>query len=86
MGGGLPREGVVSEKFVLSFESLSSLGFEKRNLGSPGNFAGMSRTPAGVQKFMQKTFVRIFRSLLLLAHHLDGPVRANPFAESTRIA
>ena len=47
-GGGLPREGVVAEKFVLSLESLSCLGFEERNLGCPGNFAGMSRTPGGV--------------------------------------
>ena len=47
-GAGLPREGVVAEKFVLSLESLSSLGFEERNLGCPGNFAGMSRTLGGV--------------------------------------
>ena len=53
-GGGLPREGVVAEKFVLSLESLSSLGFEERNLGCPGNFAGMSRTPGGVQKVCAK--------------------------------
>ena len=46
-GGGLPREGAVAEKFVLSLESLPSLGFEERIY--PGNFAGMSRTPAGVQ-------------------------------------
>ena len=43
-GGVLPREGVVVENFVLSLETLSSLGFEERNLGCPGNFAGMSRT------------------------------------------
>ena len=49
-GGGLPREGVVAEKFVLSLESLSSLGFGERNLGCPENFAGMSQTPWGVQK------------------------------------
>ena len=49
-GGGLPREGVVAKNFVLSLESLSSLGFEERNPGCPGNFAGMSRTPGGVQK------------------------------------
>ena len=61
-GGGRPREGVVAEKFVPSLESLSSLGFKERNLGCPGNFAGMSRTPKGVQKFVQKEFVRIFRS------------------------
>ena len=60
--GGLPREGVVAENFAL--ETLSSLGFEERNPGCPGNFAGMSRTPGGVQKVCAKNFVRIFRSLL----------------------
>ena len=54
-GGGLPREGVVAEKFVPSLESLSSLGFEERNLGCPGSFAGMSRTPGGVQKVCART-------------------------------
>ena len=63
-GGGLPREGVVAEKFVPSLESLSSLGFEERILGRPGNFAGMSRTPGGVQKVSAKKFVCIFRSLM----------------------
>ena len=53
-GGGLPREGVVAEKFGPSLESLSSLGFEERNLGCPGKFAGMSRTPVGVQKACAK--------------------------------
>ena len=53
-GGGLPLEGVVAEKFMPSVESLSSLGFEERNLGCPGNFAGMSRTPGGVQKVCAK--------------------------------
>ena len=52
--GGLPREGVVAEKFVPSLESLSSLGFEERNLECPGNFAWMSRTPGGVQKVCAK--------------------------------
>ena len=52
-GGGLPPEGVGVEKFVPSLESLSSLGFEERNLGCPGNFAGMSRTPV-VQKVCAK--------------------------------
>ena len=37
-----------------SLESLSSLGFEGRNLGYPGIFAGMSRTPGGVQKVCAK--------------------------------
>ena len=53
-GGGLPREGVVAEKFAPSLESLSSLGFEERLLGCPGNFSGMSRTPGGVQKVCAK--------------------------------
>ena len=53
-GGGLPHEGVVTEKFVPSLESLSSLGFEEINLGCPGNFAGISRTPGGVQKVCTK--------------------------------
>ena len=53
-GGGLPREGVVAEKFVPSLKSLSSLGFEERNLGCPEYFAGMSG-PLGVfKKFVQK--------------------------------
>ena len=61
-GGGLPRKGVVVENFVPSLESLSSLGFEERNLGCPGSFfAGMSRTPGGVQKVCEKKkFMRIF--------------------------
>ena len=44
-GGGLPRKGVVAKNFVLSLESLSSLCFKERNLGCPGNFAGMSLDP-----------------------------------------
>ena len=40
-GGGLPCEGVGVEKFVPSLESLSSFGFEGRDLGCPKNFAGM---------------------------------------------
>ena len=53
-GGGLPREGVVAENFVPALETLSSLGFEERNPGCPGNFARMSRTPGGVQKVCAK--------------------------------
>ena len=53
-GGGLPREGVVAENFVPALETLSSLGFEERNPGCPGIFAGMSRTPGGVQKVCEK--------------------------------
>ena len=53
-GSRLPREGVVVEKFVPALESLFSLGFEGGNLGSPGNFAGMSRTLGRVQKVCAK--------------------------------
>ena len=60
-GGGLPREGVVAEKFVLSLESLSSLGFEERNLGCAGNFAGIS--PLGCSKSLcKKSSCAVFRS------------------------
>ena len=45
---------MVVENFVPSLESLSSLGFEERNLGCPGNFARVSRTPGGVQKACAK--------------------------------
>ena len=50
-GGCVPPEGMGVEKFVPSLESLSSLGFQERNLGCPGNFARMSR---GVQKVCAK--------------------------------
>ena len=66
-GGGLPLEGMVAENFVPALESMSSLGFEERSLGCPGNVAGMSRTPGDVQKVCAKKFVRIFRSLDHLA-------------------
>ena len=62
-GGGLPRGGVVVEKFVPSLESLSCLGLEGRNLGCPGNVVGISRTPGGVQKVCAKT-VRVNFSFL----------------------
>ena len=48
-GSGLPCEGVVAEKFVLSLESLSSLGFEERNVGCPGILVGCPG-PLGVFK------------------------------------
>ena len=68
-GGGLPPERVGVEKFVPSLESLSSLGFEG-NLGWPGNFAGMSRTPEDVQKLRAKKFVRIFHSLKMCSQDM----------------
>ena len=67
-GGGLPREGVVAENFVLALETLSSLGFEERNPGRPGNFAGMSRTPGGVQKVCAKK----------LRAHFSFPIKFSP--------
>ena len=72
-GGGLPPEGVEVEKFVPSLESLSSLGLEARNLGCPGNFAGMSRTAGVFKKFVPKTLVRISHSLVC---DLVAPYRA----------
>ena len=48
--GVFHSKGWLAENFVPALESLSSLGFEERNLACPGNFAGMSRTPGGVQK------------------------------------
>ena len=62
-GGGLPLEGVVAENFVPALESLSSLGFEERIWDVPGILSGCPG-PLGVfKKFVQKKFVRIFRSL-----------------------
>ena len=68
-GGGLPREGVVAENFVPALETLSSLGFEERNPGCPGNFAGMSRTLGGVQKVCAKK----------LRAHFSFPIILEPF-------
>ena len=68
-GGGLPLEGVVAENFVPALESLSSLGFDERNLGCPGNFAGMSRTPAGVQKVCAKKLRAHFSFPILARFH-----------------
>ena len=39
---------------ISALESLSSLGFEERNLGCPGNFAGMSQKTGGVQRVCAK--------------------------------
>ena len=70
-GGGLPLEGVVAENFVPALESLSSLGFEQKNLGCPGNFAGMSRTPGGAQKVCAKK----------LCAHFSFPKKLRPWSE-----
>ena len=63
MGWGSSTRRGGGRKFVPSLESLSSLGFEERNLGRPGILPGCPG-PLGVfKKFVQKKFVRIFRSL-----------------------
>ena len=62
-GGGLPRKGVVVEKFVPSLESLSSLGLEGRNLGMSREFCWDVLDPRGLSKSLcKKKFARIFRS------------------------
>ena len=53
-GGGLPSEGVVAKKFVLSLESLSSLDFGERSLGCPGNFCRDIPDPCGCSKSLCK--------------------------------
>ena len=74
--GVCPPEGVGVEKFAPSLESLSSLAFEERNLGCPGNFAGMSRIPGGVPKVCAKrvrghfSFTNKIWEIML---RLDGP-------------
>ena len=74
MGWGSSSEGVVAEKLVPSLESLSSLGFENRNVGCPGNFAGMSQTSGGVQKVCAKKVRAHFRSLTDRLHQpQDNP-------------
>ena len=52
--------------------SLSSLDLEERNLGCPGNCAGMSRTPAGVQKVCAKKRVCAHFSFPKLVISLPG--------------
>ena len=62
-GRVLPREGVAAEKLVPSLEGLSAVGVEERNLGCPGNLPGCLGPLGLFKKFVQKKFVRIFRSL-----------------------
>ena len=65
------------ENFVPALETLSSLGFEERNPGCPGNFAGMSRTPGGAQKLRAKKLRAHFSFPIN-----DGPIRANRLGDS----
>ena len=62
--GGGRRVRALPRKFVL-------LGFEEGNLGCPGDFAGMSRTPESSKSLCNKKFVRIFRSLELRCEALS---------------
>ena len=82
-GGGLPREGVVAEKFVPSLESLSSLDFDERIQDVPKLLPGCPE-PLGVfEKFVQKKFVCIFRSLTsafrkaIVSQNVQGVQRAD---------
>ena len=45
---------MVAEKFVPALESLSSLDFEERNLGGPGNLLGCPALLGVFKKFAQK--------------------------------
>ena len=62
-GGGLPREGVVVEKFVLSLEVCLPWVSKRRTWDVPGILPGCPG-PLGVfKRYTQKKFVSIFRSL-----------------------
>ena len=68
-----------------ALETLSSLGFEERNPGCPGNFAGMSRTPGGVQKVCAKKLrahfsfpIDSFPRMLLNRSGMDCPLGEVP--------
>ena len=80
-GGGLPRKGVGVLKFVPSLESLSSLCFEGGKLGCPGNFAGMSRTPGGVQNVCAKNVY----AHISFPNSLSGTSRFQQFPRVTSI-
>ena len=55
MGGALPREGVLAEKFVPSLKSLSSLASKRGLWDVPGILPGCPG-PLGVfKKFVQKS-------------------------------
>ena len=71
--GRLPRERVGVEKFVPALESLSSLGFEGRNLGCSRNSAGTSQTSGGAQKVCA----------YLLLRHVRGILRATLLVENS---
>ena len=72
--GVFHAKGVVAKNFVPALETLSSLGFEERNPGCPGNFAGMSRTPGGVQKVCAKKLRAHFSFPNSLLHMNDADI------------
>ena len=64
---------MVAEKAVLSLESLSSLGFEGRNLGCPGILPGCPRPLVVFKKFVPKKFALIvqpYARALPLSRHI----------------
>ena len=68
MGWGSSTRRGGGRKLRARPRNLSSLGFEERNPGCPGNFAGMSRTPGGVQKVCAKK----------LRAHFSFPINKGP--------
>ena len=53
MGRGSSTRRGGGRKLRTLLESLFCLGFEAGNLGCPGNFAGISRTPGGIRKALK---------------------------------
>ena len=86
-GGGLPREGVVAEKFVLALESLSFFfffGFRREESGISLELCGMSQTLVVFNKFVLKKFVRIFRSLSRDSLCLSACTYISPYPRTSR--
>ena len=63
MVGGLPREGVVAEKFVPSLESLFSLGFKWGAIGMSREFCRDVPDPWRFKSVCNKMFVLVFAGL-----------------------
>ena len=92
-GGGLPREGVVAKNFVLSLESLSSLGFEGRESAMSREFCRDVPGPLGVfKKLVLKKFVCIFCTLnmfllisLCFTFHCSTPIPENNFELASQL-
>ena len=63
MGWGSSTGRGGGRKLRALLETLSSLGFEERNLGCPGILPGCPGPLAVFKKLVHRKFVRIFRSL-----------------------